>query len=88
MKEDITKYRVYLKDGTTIDCVNIIEKDDKYILSLPSETCNLSFDEVDMIAGLNRDRVGCTIDSMALGLEPHKLEAMLRYIKKIFEVAE
>lgn len=88
MTEDIIKYRVYLKNKTTIDCANIAEKDDKYILSLPGEARNLSFDEVDMIGCIGPWEIGCTIDSMALGLEPHKQKAMLRYIKKKFEVAE
>lgn len=88
MIEDFIKYRVYLKNKTTIDCVNLVEKDDEYILSLPGETRNLSFDEVDMIGCIGHWEFGCTIDSMALGLEPHKQKAMLRYIKKQFEVAE
>lgn len=88
MIEDFIKYRVYLKNKTTIDCVNLVEKDDRYILSLPGETRNLSFDKVDMIGCIGHWELGCTIDSMALGLEPHKQKAMLRYIKKQFEVSE
>ena len=86
MTEDITKYRIYLKNKTIINCVNIVEKDDKYILSLPGETRNLSFDEVEMIGCIGLWEIGCTIDSMALGLEPHKQKAMLKYIKKKFDV--
>ena len=86
MTEDILKYRVFLKDGITIDCVNIIEKDDRYILSLPDEARNLSFDEVDMIWYIGPKVFGCEIDSMAAGLEPHKQEAMLRYIRQRFEI--
>ena len=86
MTEDTTKYRVYLKNKTTIDCVNLVEKEGKYILSLPEETCSLSFDDVDMISCIGPWEIGCTIDSMALGLEPHKQKAMLKYIKKKFDV--
>lgn len=87
-QEQLLKYRVYLKDKTTIDCLDIREEKDKYIFSLPNGgrplSFELSFDEVDMIS-YNTKVFGCELDSMALGLEPHKQEAMLRYIKKRFE---
>lgn len=79
----MSTYKVYFKNGTTEECNNIFEiSGSEYRLTTDNSDYDVLIDEVEKIDLIREsdDKIGCIIDNMALGLEPHKTNHILKSI--------
>lgn len=78
------KYKVYFKNGTVEEYTEVMEiSGSEYRLSTDSCDYDVLIDEVEKIDLVREpdDKLGCTIDNMAAGLEPHKAKHILKSFK-------
>ena len=78
------KFKVYFKNGTIEECDKVVEISlSEYRLTTDSSDYDVLIDEVEKIDLIKEpdDKLGCTIDNMAVGLEPHKTKHILKSFK-------
>lgn len=78
------KYKVYFENGTIEEFDQVDEiSHTEYRLSIGSNDYNVLIDEVKKIDLIREpdDKLGCTIDNMAIGSEPHKVDHILKSFK-------
>ena len=78
------KYKVYFKNGTIEEYNEVDEISSfEYRLSKDNSDYDVLIDEVEKIDLIREsdDKLGCTIDNMAIGSEPHKADHILKSFK-------
>lgn len=78
------KYKVYFENGTIKEFDQVDEISSfEYRLSTGNSDYDVLIDEVKKIDLIREpdDKLGCTIDNMAIGSEPHKIKHILKSFK-------